>query len=97
MKGVGGLSKTIGEARIPIPRRGLGIIIYVNLPNPQQLKYHTLLSIRDMIKNHLDRSLIKQHITHGIKTQKLDLGNYFLTHKWKPADQPYVFYKFSEL
>lgn len=57
----------------------------------------TLLSMREMIKNELDISIQKTHITHGEIQRKLKFENYFLIHLWDPEDIHFSLYTQKEL
>lgn len=62
ISGIGGQSKTIGNATIPIPFKELNLVIDVNFKIMKD-NIPTLLSLKDMVDNQLDLSILKQEIT----------------------------------
>ena len=96
VRGIGGCSIAIGEARVQIPFKDLGIIIDVKFLILKD-KIPSLLSMKDMLDNGLDLSIQGRYITLGNRKQDLHFQNYFLIHRWMPHEQPYVFYTFPEL
>lgn len=57
----------------------------------------TLLSMKYMLVNELDTSIIGKHVSIKGKKHPLVTENYLSTNRRKPKDLPYVFYTKHEL
>lgn len=89
VKGTRGKKGSAGTTLIPIPFKGIKLVIDVafflltdDVP--------TLLSTRDMLRNGLNISIQHAHIMHGGMRQDLKVENYFLMHERKPDEMPYA-------
>lgn len=96
VKVISGTRKSIGSAMIQIPFPAVCIIIDVeflimsgNVP--------TLQSMRDMLVNNLEVSILGRTIRCGDMSQPLGMENYFLIHTWSLDDLRYVLYTETQL
>ena len=96
LKGIGGISKVLGIARIQIPFLQLGVFLDIDFAIVDQ-DCPSLLCNKDLIENGLDISLQKQNISIGNKRQDLSLENFFLKHRWSASSIPFVLYTTNDL
>lgn len=86
----------MGTALIQIPFKDLRLVVDVEL----LLIAHeipSLISMRDMVRNGLEISILHAHVTRESRLEKLNFENYFLVHEWEPSDMPYTLYTETEL
>ena len=93
INGLGGKTKSVGSVLIPIPFPELGIVADVKFRVVEE-NVHTILCLRDMKMIGLDLSIQNNWLSFMRKTQKLDLENDLLFHRWYPD---IVLYTTSEL
>ncbi len=96
ISGIGGNSKAVGTAMIPIPFTDLNLVIDVEFTIMKD-NVPTLLSMKDMKDNGLDLSIQKEELYYKHLTQQLSMENYFLIHRWGKGDIAYSLYTESEL
>lgn len=94
--GIGGTTKAIGTATVPVPFKDLDLVIDVKF---QILKDNvpSLLSMKDMKENGLDFSIQDEVVRFKNAEQDLSMENYFLVHRWKSDDLNFALYTESEL
>lgn len=96
VRGIGGKRISIGTAAIQIPLRDLSIIIEVEFLILAEAT-PSLLSIKDMLMNNLDISILWRYISLGPRRYNLKVENYFLIHQWTPNYIPYALYTEDDL
>lgn len=94
--GIGGSRIPIGSVSMQIPFTALDLVIDVEFIVLEE-SVPTLMSMKDMISNGLHISIQHKYICFGMKKQALKFENYFLIHKWSPADLQYALYTEVEL
>lgn len=96
ISGIGGSSQTLGSAVVPVPFKGLDLVVDIKFQIMRDC-VPTLLSLKDMLDNELDISIQDREITFCGKSHKLLLENYFLIHRWGREDIHYVLFSEAEL
>lgn len=94
--GLGGSVESVGMASIPIPFKELELVIHVKF-RLMENDCPSLLSLKDMIENHLDISIQGKYLTYNGKRMKLSFKNGFLVHQWSPTDICFALYSEKEL
>ena len=96
LNGIGGKSRAIGTAIIPIPFNSLGVVLDVKF---RIMKDHcpSLLSLRDMIDSGMEISIQDKTVSIGDRTQEISFENDFLKYKWKASDMATTLYTEQEL
>lgn len=96
MSVIGVRNHAMGTANIQIHFKGLRKIIDVDFLLLDDA-IPSLLLMRDMVKNGLDISLLKRHVSYGGRTHMLQMKNYFVIHTWEPEEIPFALYTEAEL
>lgn len=94
--GISGRKNAIGIVRIKIRFTALSLVIAVDFLVLAEA-IPTLLSTKDMMDNDVDISLAHKRISYQGKHHPLALEDYFLIHRWQPADLPYAMHTCTEL
>lgn len=92
IRGVGDITKMIGEARIKIPFADLGVVIDVDFAIKEDEKVPYLLYNKYILDNGLDVYLPNRCLCIGPSHQPLSMENYFVVHRWKADGTPYQMY-----
>lgn len=96
VSGIGGGVEGIGLVNIDIPFTELLLIIHIEFLLVDQ-DVPTLMSMKDMKESGIDISLQNETVLFAGRTQKLQLENYFLKHRWGPSDLSFALYTEDEL
>ena len=96
IRGIGGKEETIGSTIIPVPFKGLGLILDVKFAIVKR-KVPSLLCMRDMKQTGLDISIQDELMKFRNLEHPLSMENYFLIHRWEPNEMSFVLYTEQEL
>lgn len=96
LNGIGGRSKSIGTATIPVPFSDLNLVIDVRFQIVTD-DVPTLLSMKDMMDNGLNIRIQSKEVKYKHLWQALHFDNYFLIHRLDHGDLTFSLYTEAEL